>query len=353
MAFVAAEDPRSPLENSHGESALLRLAELAEEFDAEQVAADARSVAERISEGRFYVACIGQFKRGKSSVLNALVGDSVLPTGVVPVTAVPTIVRYGRRAAARVRFEAGEWTDIPVKTVDEYVSEEKNPENAKHVAALEIFLPSPLLATGMCFVDTPGLGSVFTGNTAATQAFIPHIDAALVVIGADPPLAGEELLLVEAVARHVQDLIIALNKADRTTDAERSAAMAFARRQLEKRLQRPVGPFFEISAAEQLEHRGTGRDWGKLVASLDNLVEGSGRRLIRAACDRGLERISEQLLAIITEEREALRRPIEDSETTYWGYEADDRRCRAFDARARVSLHGRATTSFGHVCRPA
>ena len=183
-----SEDRTVPADNSHGESSLSRLAELAEEFDAKQVAADARSVAERVSEGRFYVACIGQFKRGKSSVLNALVGDSVLPTGVVPVTAVPTIVRYGRRAVARVRFEAGEWIDIPVKTVDEYVSEEKNPENAKHVAALEIFVPSPLLATGMCFVDTPGLGSVFTGNTATTQAFIPHIDAALVVIGADPPL---------------------------------------------------------------------------------------------------------------------------------------------------------------------
>ena len=311
-----SERPHASTENSHGESALLRLAELAEEFEAEQVAADAKSVAERVSEGRFYVACIGQFKRGKSSVLNALVGDSVLPTGVVPVTTVPTIVRYGSHPAARVRFEAGAWTNIPVQTVDEYVSEEKNPENAKHVAGLEIFVPSPLLATGMCFVDTPGLGSVFTGNTATTQAFIPHIDAALVVIGADPPLAGEELVLVEAVARHVQDLIITVNKADRTTDAERAAAVAFARRQLEKRLpQHSVGPLFEVSAAEQLEHRGTGRDWGKLVASLNHLVQGSGRRLIQAACERGLERISEQLLAIITEEREALQRPIEESES--------------------------------------
>ncbi len=163
-------------------------------------------------------------------------------------------------------------------------------------------------------MDTPGLGSVFTGNTAATQAFIPHVDAALVVIGADPPLAGEELILIEAVSRHVQDLIIALNKADRTTDAERAAAVAFAQRQLVKRLQRPVGPLLEVSAAEQLEHRGTGRDWIKLVASLNRLVQGSGRRLIRAACDRGLDRISEQLLAIITEERGALQRPIEDSE---------------------------------------
>ncbi|HXY48378.1 MAG TPA: dynamin family protein [Terriglobales bacterium] len=304
----------SAVENSHGESAILRLAELADEFDAEQVAADARSVAERVSEGRFYVACIGQFKRGKSTVLNALVGQNVLPTGVVPVTTVPTIVRYGARLAARVRFQAGGWTDIPVETVVEYVSEERNPENAKHVAALEVFMPSLLLGAGMCFVDTPGLGSVFTDNTAATHAFIPHIDAALVVIGADPPLAGEELALVEAVAKNVQDFIIAVNKADRTTDAERAAAVAFARRQLEKRLRRPVGPLFEISAAEQLERRGTGRDWGKLTAALDQLVEDSGRRLIRAACERGLQRVSEQLLAIVAEEREALQRPIDESE---------------------------------------
>src|SRR6202167_5139051 len=287
LAFVASEHPQGLHENSHGESALLRLAELAEQFDAEQVAADARSVAERVSEGRFYVACIGQFKRGKSSVLNALVGDSVLPTGVVPLPAVPTIVRYGRRAAARMRFEAGEWTEIPVKTVDEYVSEEKNPENAKHVAALEIFVPSPQLVTGMCFVDTPGLGSVFTGNTATTQAFIPHIDAALVVIGADPPIGGEELALVEAVGTQVQDLILVINKADRTSDPERAAAVKFTREILEKRLHRPTGEVFEVSAAERMENRGPLRDWERLLASLHDLVEDSGRNLVRAACDRG------------------------------------------------------------------
>ena len=64
----------------------------------------------------------------------------------------------------------------------EYVTEEHNPENQKGVDGAEVFIPSPLLSTGMCFVDTPGLGSVFTGNTAATHAFIPHIDAALVAV---------------------------------------------------------------------------------------------------------------------------------------------------------------------------
>ncbi len=196
----------------------------------------------------------------------------------------------------------------------EYVTEELNPENKKAVDGAEVFVPSPLLSSGMCFVDTPGLGSVFTGNTATTQAFIPHIDAALVVVGADPPIAGEELALVEAVGKQVQDLILIINKADRTSDPERAAAVKFTREILGKRLHRPMGEVFEVSAAERMENRGPLRDWEKLLASLHHLVEDSGRNLVRAACDRGLQRLSEQLLAIISEDRDALQRPIEESE---------------------------------------
>jgi hypothetical protein len=196
----------------------------------------------------------------------------------------------------------------------DYLTEELNPENRKHVDGAEVFVPSPLLSSGMCFVDTPGLGSVFTGNTATTQAFIPHIDAALVVVGADPPIAGEELVLVEAVGKQVQDLILVINKSDRTSDPERAAAAKFTRDILEKRLHRPMGEVFEVSAVERMENRGPLRDWEKLLASLQALVEDSGRNLVRAACDRGLQRLSEQLLAVISEDRDALQRPIEESE---------------------------------------
>ena len=297
-----------------GASRLLRLGRLAQELGAEPVAEEARELAARVSEGRFYVACVGQFKRGKSTLLNALVGHEVVPTGFVPVTAVPTVIRFGDEPHARVRMRDGAWRDVAMTDLKEYVTEELNPENKKAVDGAEVFVPSPLLSSGMCFVDTPGLGSVFTGNTATTQAFIPHIDAALVVVGADPPIAGEELALVESIGTQVQDLILVINKADRTTDPERAAAAKFTREILEKRLHRPMGEVFEVSAAERMESRGPLRDWGKLLASLYDLVEDSGRNLVRAACDRGLQRLSEQLLAIISEDRDALQRPIEESE---------------------------------------
>ncbi|MGO8760077.1 MAG: dynamin family protein, partial [Terracidiphilus sp.] len=95
-----------------GSSRLLRLGSLARELGAEPVAEEARELAARISEGRFYVACVGQFKRGKSTLLNALVGQAVVPTGFVPVTAVPTVIRFGGEPRARVRMRDGSWQDV-------------------------------------------------------------------------------------------------------------------------------------------------------------------------------------------------------------------------------------------------
>jgi Dynamin family len=306
--------PAKRLEEMDGASRLLRLAELAQELETEPVSDEARELAARVSEGRFYVACVGQFKRGKSTLLNALVGHEVVPTGFIPVTAVPTVIRFGDRLRARVRMQDASWRDVAMPDLKEYVTEELNPENKKSVDGAEVFVPSPLLSSGMCFVDTPGLGSVFTGNTATTQAFIPHIDAALVVVGADPPIAGEELALVEAVGKQVQDLILVINKADRTSDPERAAAAKFTRDVMEKRLHRPMGEVFEVSAAERMGNRGPVRDWERLLATMQHLVDDSGSNLVRAACDRGLQRLSEQLLAVISEDRDALLRPIEESE---------------------------------------
>ena len=84
-----------------GASRLLQLAALAGKLGAEPVAEEACELATRVSEGRFYVACVGQFKRGKSTLLNALVGHKAVPTGFVPVTAVPTVIRFGDKLHAR------------------------------------------------------------------------------------------------------------------------------------------------------------------------------------------------------------------------------------------------------------
>ena len=109
---------------------------LAREAGAVELAGEAAAVAERLREGRFYVACVGQFKRGKSTLINALIGDAVLPVGVVPVTAAVTVVRFGERVAARVRFGERDWEDCDPRALATYVAEEQNPGNEKGVAGV-------------------------------------------------------------------------------------------------------------------------------------------------------------------------------------------------------------------------
>ncbi|HET9365509.1 MAG TPA: dynamin family protein, partial [Candidatus Angelobacter sp.] len=307
--------PNKPAADSSAGSTLQPnvILQAARDLGAERIQQHALDLEERARAQRFYVACLGQFKRGKSTLLDALIGMPMLPTGILPITAVPTVVRYGAETAARIRLQSGEWKGIQPVELEAYVSEEKNPGNGKRISAVEVFVPSPLLASGMCLVDTPGLGSIFKSNTEATRAFIPHVDAAILVIGADPPLSAEELSLAEAVSAHVKDMMVVLNKADRVTKAERLIAKDFARVILEKHLRQKIGPVLEISATEWLQSGTPTRDGEELVKNLQKLAADSGAALAQTAWERGIERLRLELLSIISERVGALTRPLDES----------------------------------------
>ncbi len=131
----------------------------------------------------------------------------------------------------------------------------------------------------MCLVDTPGIGSVFAGNTETTRQFIPQIDAAILVVGADPPISGEELALIETVAANVDQVVVVQNKIDRVSVAERRQAGAFATRVLEARLKRPVGRIWEVSALNHLNGSSEVDDWNALVEELQRLASQSGEAM--------------------------------------------------------------------------
>src|SRR6266571_4128352 len=303
-SYIARLDARA--------ASLARLAAIADELGSEHVGRDARQLAQRVAEGRFFLATVGQAKRGKSTLLNALLGDALLPTGVAPVTSAITIVRYGTELSADVVFKDGRRARIGVADVRTFVTEEDNPENLRGVAAVEVYSPAPLLANGMCLVDTPGLGSVFQGNMEETRAFVPHIDAALVVVGADPPISGDELALVSQVARQVEQLVFVLNKADRLSAADLTEARRFTTDVLARRLHRPDECLYEVSATERLT-QGPTRDWNALESRLRDMTSDGGA-VVGQSARRGIERIAARLGRDVQEQHDALTRPIEQSQ---------------------------------------
>ncbi len=138
---------------------------------------------------------IGQSRVGKSCLINALVEAPILPTGVVPCTAVLVDVSYGNAPAATVYLPAGPLA-VPVSDVHEYIDEEKNPGNLRQVSRLEIRVPAPLLGEGIHLCDTPGIESLHELHERVLLDNLGDADCAVFVFRAPmmPPGRGEVAL---------------------------------------------------------------------------------------------------------------------------------------------------------------
>ena len=181
------------------------------------------------------VAVLGQFKAGKSSFLNGLIGAPVVPVDVLPSTAVVTRIGYGEKERVTVHVLGGEPFEIPRTRLAEFVTERGNPANEKRVAVVDVELPSLAPYEGIRFVDTPGLGSVFAHNTKVSVDWLPRVGAALVAVSVNHPLSEDDLLLLNDVSRHTPEAVLLLTKADLVSGEELSAVIDFTRSQAASR----------------------------------------------------------------------------------------------------------------------
>jgi GTP-binding protein EngB required for normal cell division len=184
---------------------------------------------DRLASGTVRVLLVGEAKRGKSTVGNALVGRPVLPTGVTPVTSVSTTLQVGAPERIEVHFHDGHTELLGLENLAEYVTEQGNPANAKGVLSVDVVIDSGLPVPGMSIVDTPGTGSVFDHNTDEAAAARERMDLAVFVLTADPPLSASESALLDEVRREAVATFVVLNKIDRLRSDERTQALDFLR----------------------------------------------------------------------------------------------------------------------------
>ena len=170
-------------------------------------------------EERFYVAILGLFKRGKSTIINALLNQEILPSAVIPVTAIITLIEHSDRTAAEIYFSNGDVLPADISTIEDYVSEEKNPENEKGIDFVKIFHPASILEN-MLIVDTPGMGSVLPHNSETTKSFIPKIDTALYVLSADIPISQTDIDFIKDLKKEVPKILFVLNKVDLLNESD-------------------------------------------------------------------------------------------------------------------------------------
>jgi len=259
----------------------------------------------RFSTHAFNLVVVGEFKRGKSTLVNALVGANLLPTGVVPLTSVVTLLHYGDVAAASVTFENGEIRSIPLEALADYVTERGNPDNTMRVREVVVAFPATWLKGGIRLVDTPGVGSVHSHNSEVTSRYLPEADAVIFVVSADQPLSRNELDFLAEIRRHAGKVFCLLNKIDYLSPAERDESMAFATAALRQALAADV-PIFAVSARLALQARsgGDANQWeASGLASFDQALQ---RFLRNESGDVWLESMRRQLSRLLADGRLSL-----------------------------------------------
>jgi small GTP-binding protein len=287
------------------QAALDQLDELAGAADRPALAA----LRDRLASARLRVLVVGEAKRGKSTLVNGLLGRAVLPAGVVPLTAVPATVVQAPpgEEGIEVRFTGGGTEHFPLSRLDDFGTERGNPANCRGVSQLTVRLDAPILARGLEIVDTPGSGSVHEHNTAAADAALPTMDAAIFVLTADSPVSASERELLRRVAELSVALFVVLNKADYLDETSLAEAAEFTGAVVAEATRRPER-VYRVSARAALNGSGD-PGFAEFAADFTAFLETGRVAGLEQSVARQARRIAEQLLDEATVAQRAARLP--------------------------------------------
>lgn len=195
------------------------------------------------------LAIAGEFNAGKSTLLNALVGDAVAPMGVTPTTAAVNLFLYGPRKAARAVLRDGSAQELALADVAALVDARRGAGGAA-VQHVEIVWPAEALRE-VNLVDTPGFNAAEEQHEAVARAFLAQADAVLWIFDASHAGSASERDAIAALGPLRGKVVGVLNKADRLAEAERTMVLEHLRAAFEGE----IAAWTFVSARGALEAR--------------------------------------------------------------------------------------------------
>lgn len=332
-------DQRQALEyynyvKSQGAEATRRLAAFAEERHA-MVAQEGvllpradvlRRLADALEHKPFTIAVVGEFSRGKSTLLNALLGRAdLLPTSILPTTTAITVLTHSEDEYADVKFNDGQVEEHrPLANLARYVADgnldaraalthatsrlrlprserevadmkfdEIGRDVASHLEAsralpqvgeVDVFCNSPFLRTGIRLVDTPGLGSVNPEHGQRTREYIHNADAVIFLINTDPVISAAECNFLAFLQEYVSHFIFVVTKIDRFSEKERAESLGYTTQIIRRYTQIEEPCIYPLSSRLYLEGTAAGNHAQIRASGFPDFVEGLDHYLI---CERG------------------------------------------------------------------
>ncbi len=272
--------------------ALTRLAHLAGEVGMRSLQNDIEGVRlPKLAEGRFNLVVLGEFNHGKSTFVNALLGEALLPVGITPTTATINHIVHGDEPRARAVKRDGSTEEVDPAEIADFVTLEG--ERSEGIRYVELSYPAELLRDKVTLVDTPGVNDINEARAEITYSYIPRADAVIFLLDATQVLKqSERAFITQRLMRRNRDkLIFVLGKADLLSAEELAQARAFAEEHLAELVEDPV--LFSVSPRLYLAGQKEESGLEPFVAFLRRyLDEQRGRVLLDNAVGDGLRTVS-------------------------------------------------------------
>ncbi len=197
-----------------------------------------QQIKENEQRNSFHVAVLGEFKRGKSSLINSLIGEELLPSDLLPATAVLNVLEYAEQPELVIKWRDGnsETVELTREQLNRFTVE--GSADSEQVQFLVLRCNSPILREGLVIIDTPGVNDISESRIEVTKNIIPNCDAALFLLDAAAPVTRSEaeFLQTQVLSFSLHSLLFVISKADRLDEEELEESLQGAEQRLKQLL---------------------------------------------------------------------------------------------------------------------
>ncbi len=261
-------------------------------------------VRSQLDEGELSVAVVGEINRGKSTFLNALMGEEVFPSRTMVCTAGVTVLDHGEEPRAEVIYKDDTTEEIdlsgtePAQALKEVVS--RSNKDVQDIQVTRVWYPNPFTGNGLVLVDTPGVNDPDHWREEITYSYLAEADAVIMLLDPMQPLSASETEFLDSkiLDRSISNLIFVVNKIDDVPRADREDALDRVEEILSEHVPNPT--VYPVAAKPALEAKQTG-DEDKLKGTgmlefeeglMDFLAKGRGGLLLRTKVQKGLDHLA-------------------------------------------------------------
>lgn len=264
---------------------------------------------DKLSNSNMTISVIGQFKRGKSTLSNCILGKNYMPVGIVPITSAVTKVVYGRQSA-EVCFENGEVRPVEIDDLSAYISEQENAQNKLGVKEVVIHSESDFLKNGITYVDTPGVGSFHKNNTEVAYDYMKESDAVIFLLSVDSPINQIEIDFLQSTKEYAGKFYFAVNKIDTVSAGDLEAYTGYCAGLLSEIMETSAIKLMPVSAK-------TGEGVEALKSAILRDLSASIREIMQESTRKKLIDIIESALKELQFYRSAMSMPYEELDKNF------------------------------------